>query len=165
METIAYEGPDGELLLDPTLEVIRELLNSGPDYWQGGSGSAYVGRILLRDPGYSMLTDRPVLHVIAHEPYGVCLMYEIVGNRTGKPGISLLSYNQGPLGVARVQHYLGGEPAYFPRESFVAVSVCERVIGDFLRTQTPSRETGWRPRRSLADGYDYAEKSRDRHAL
>ena len=159
MEAIAYEGPDGELLLNPTVQDLRTLFKLGPDYWQGGSGSAYVGWVRLRDPGYSSLTDRPVLHIIVHEPYGVCLMYEVVSYRPGTSGVALMTCSSASGGDRRVEHYLGGELDSFPGESFVPFNAAERAIGGFLQTQTPSMEVTWRPRRALAEGYGYAEVS------
>lgn len=157
MEVLAYEGPDGELLLQPTSETLTPFLERGPDYWQGGSGSAYIGWIKLRNPGYSTLFDRPVLHIIVHDPYGVCLMYEVVKNQPGAGRKALLTDNENPPSDFTVEHYLGGEAAYLPSRSFVPREAAERAVVAFLQTQEPPDEVVWRPRRELTNGYGYAD--------
>ena len=156
MEVLAYEGPDGELTLRPSVETLAPFFDMGPDYWQGGSGSAYIGWIKERSPGYSTRFDRPVLHIIFHEPYGVCLTYEVVSYQPGVPGMALMTYNDLVAGDLLVEHYLGGEAAYLPRRSFVRKEAAVRVAAAFLQTQKPSAEVMWRPRRGLEyAGYGY----------
>ena len=158
MEVLAYEGPDGELSLRPSLETLTPFFDMGQDYWQGGSGSAYIGWIKLRSPGYSTLFERPVLHIIVHEPYGVCLMYEVVSNQPGVAGIALIINNEIPPPDLLVEHFIGGEAAYFPSRSFVSREVAKRVVAAVLQSPEPPAEVTWRPRRELAyDGYGYAD--------
>ena len=55
-----------------------------------------------------------------------------------------------------IMHYLGGEPAYWPRRSFVSREVAVQVIKDFLETETPSEAVAWKPQVLLEDGtYGY----------
>ena len=159
MDLLAYEGPDGELTLRPSFTAVAAFFDLGPDYWHGGSGSAYIGWIKLRDPGYSLLTERPILHIVVHEPYGVSLSYQVMSYQAGAANFALMTYNDMAADDLLVEHYIGGEPAYFPHRSFVSRDAAERVIARFLETQETPTEGAWRPRREVTyDGYGYRDQ-------
>ena len=155
MQVPAYEGTDGELSLRPTLDSLRAFLDLNADYWLGGSGSAYIGWIEWRGPGYGTLFDRPLLHIIAHEPYGIHLCHQ-AGDRAH------IVYNAAAPADLLVIHYLGGEPACLPVGSFVPRPLAEQVIADFLQEDlllsgTLSDCVTWRLRRETAySGCEYA---------
>ena len=147
MEVLAYEGPDGELTLNPSLERICAFLGEGADYWEGGSGSAYIGWIKQNGTGYSNVWERPALHLIVHKPHGIHLRYQIMNYRPHTSSIKLII--DGEIRVdAPIEHYLGGEPECLPQSSFVSQEVAVRVITDFLQTGQPSASVAWKPQRA-----------------
>ncbi len=158
MESPVFEGPDGELTLNPSLEMMRTLLNTESDYWDGGSGSAYLGWVELRDPGYRNIWERPSLHLIVHDPYGINISYQIMNYQPHTSNVKLMVYREDVLGDFLVEHYLGGEPAYFPGRSFVTRDVAVQVIHDFLQTEKPSSSVVWRPQiQSEYSGFGYGK--------
>ncbi len=147
MEVLAYEGTDGELTLHPTLEDIRAFLERDKDYWQGGSGSAVIAWVNLRDEGgYSTLYQRPSLHLIVHEPYGIHLVYMVMNYQPHTSNIELMSLDENAPSDLLVEHDIGGEPAYLPRQSFLSQSEAMRAIADFLQTEMPSPAVVWKPK-------------------
>ena len=147
METLAFEGTDGELTYHPTLEIVRELLDLDQDYWLGGSGSAMIGWVIERNPGFSINFNRPTLHIAVHEPYGVWILY-----REGN--VERYVFDETAPEDLLVVRYMGGEPAVFPRAFFVSRPIAEQVIEEFLRSEGMSPAIAWRaPISRQYDGY------------
>ena len=116
-----------------------------------------MGSVELRNPGYRILWDRPALHIIVHDPFGIHLNYAVVTNEPFKAGLSLFVCDDAQPADILVMHYLGGQAAYFPCQSFVTRKVGESVIEEFLQIQKPSTLVTWRPRKGVQyDGYDFA---------
>ena len=149
MEVRVYEGPDGELTLNPSLDIVGAFLDNGQDYWEGGSGSAYIGWVKLNNPGYSNHWERSSLHIIVHQPYGIHLCYQIMSYQPHTSSVKLMVYSEEAQEDILVKHYLGGEPEYYPRRSFVTQETAVRVIGDFLQTEKPSSSVVWRPQAAI----------------
>ncbi len=151
MEVLAYEGTDGELTLNPTLEEISAFLGMDKDYWQGGSGSAVIAWVNLRDGGgYSTLYERPTLHLIVHEPYGIHLRYMVMNYQPYTSNIELMSLDENAPSDLLVEHFIGGEPAYLPRQSFLSQEGAIRAIADFLQTEKPTPTIRWQPKMEIA---------------
>lgn len=135
---LAYEGPDGELTLTPSLAQVCAFLDRGADYWEGGSGSALLAEVELREPGYQMFFDRPVLHLIGHPPYGFCLVYALPDRR-------YVTDNEAAPDSPPIKHYCGGEPEFFPLRHFISRELTEQAIAHFLETQQPTPAVRWKP--------------------
>ncbi|MEP6757063.1 MAG: Imm1 family immunity protein [Chthonomonadales bacterium] len=138
-EKLAFEGPDGELLLEPTVEQIRDLLLLGSDYW--AASSAGIGYVQLRDRGYSNNCERPFLYIIQDDQYGVHLNYQIMDYKPFGKNVNLMT--KGDWGDDEtVTVSLGGEDVDFPASSFVPLDLACQIIADFLLDQKlPDRVT------------------------
>ena len=140
---LAFEGPDGELTFDLTLDKIKSLLELGEDYWLCSAG--YIGWITLVGTGFSTNFERPSLHMIVMEPFGIHLNYKIMDYKPYGKNVEMVVWLAGFGEDEMVEVSLGGEPCDLPRSSFVPLDVALRVIEEFLERQKMSGVVEWRP--------------------
>ena len=146
MKVRAFEDPNGELLADPSLELVVSALENLDLAWE--SGAASIGWVELLDPGYRNLYEFPSLCLLQSAGVGVQLSYRI-GNASLFPGTWLLAVAEDSQADTWVEHSLGGESVYFPRSSFLSVALAVQVIGDYLATEEPSPQVIWRQQRQI----------------
>lgn len=139
MHRLAFTGSDGEYLHNPNLEDIRGFFKLGTEYWEGQSGSAWLG--WLRYDGDKPASasperfDLPCLQIMRQPDYGVHIIYS-----DGETKLTLLDDS---LPEGEVKYYVGGEPERWSRRSFVSLEMAEQVIKEFLQSQTPSASRIW----------------------
>jgi hypothetical protein len=147
MDVQAYEGTDGDVIVNPELAVVQDCLRRDDDYWEGGSGSAYIGTVRLLDPGYTTLFDRPCFHIMVHRPYGVALTYQ-------RGGDVRMTYQDSLPDDQLIIHYLGGQPACIPLRCFVPEQAAVNAIAQFLNAEQLPACVEWRRRKEASfDGY------------
>ncbi len=142
-EQLGYEGPDGELSLNPSTDYIMEELARGQEHWLGGSATAVIVWTQLRNPGYSMNFTKPSLHLFRHDPYGIHFSYKIFDYNPGGRNIELMARLCDAVIDGTVTHCLGGEDVYFPVSSFVSDDIAKTVVNEFLITGQPSNSAIW----------------------
>ncbi len=142
IEQLAFEGPDGELTFDLTLDKIKSLTELGEDYWLCSAG--YIGWITLVGTGFSTNFERPSLHIIIKEPFGIHLNYKIMDYKPYGKNTDLIVWSNTYPAEEMVEVSLGGEPCELPRNSFLTIEVALEVIRTFLEKQEMSDVVEWR---------------------
>jgi hypothetical protein len=160
MEVIGFNAPEnadalpgeGWFLVDPTINTIINLLRREAEYWGEDSGSAslrwYEQQERREDGkrGFVALKNRPSLNILFHKEFGFHFVYS-----SGDGGQPLVPYDISAPD-RRIVHYLDGERAYFPVQTFVRLPVAEAIVRDFMDARTASSAVTWESARKLRCG-------------
>ena len=144
MEILAFEGPDGELVIKPTAEEVIALIDPTLGNWLGSSGSAYVGWIELKGTGYTTNFKRPTLHFIVSGADLVQLLYIKYYYEPGVQDLRLSSFNPTMPENRLIEHYLGGESNWLPMQSFLSHADAASAIRQFIATENLPQSVKWR---------------------
>ena len=127
---IEIKYPNGNSIQNATEKNVIELLDSDFTLWLGGSGVASVS------------TD------IKSKKSNTLIIIKISANKIFVSTGTIAPYNIN-LGIDIVEHYVGGNPMYFPNCSFVNRKKAEYILLEFVRTGIVEDFDKWR------DIYDF----------
>jgi hypothetical protein len=158
MEVLFFNAPEYVDSLDEDAHIVNPsstqmiaLLRRGSSYWgkDSGSGSLRSCKQEKQEAGgfaYEELEGRPGLIILFHEGHGFHFVYSPSNDEA-----PLASFD-GSGKTERVVHYLGGERAYFPAQTFVSVSKAERIVREFIEAGKASDVVAWQSAAKLRCG-------------